>query len=187
MPEYGSWKAYREKIVKLLEKRTGAGLEAWNARVAKRKPKDKAALRKWLTAEGVEGYPRDLLVMERFGYPAFLTASADELVDAQYKTRPALRAVYDAVIKAMEKAGDVSIQARKTYVSIVSPRRTFARVQASKDRVHVALRFDGRKPAGRLRPSKIHDTMPLELTLAAPADVDAEARAIFRDAYKENA
>ena len=186
MPEYGSWKAFREKIVKLLEKRTGEGLDAWNARVAKQKPKDEAALRKWLASEGIEGYPRDLLVMERFGYPDFLTASAGELIDGQYKARPALRPVYDKIIKAMEKL-DISVQARKTYVSIVTPRRTFARVQASKDRVHVALRFDGRKPSGRLRASKIHDTMPLEIAFATPADVDAEAVALFRDAYKENA
>ena len=186
MPDYGSWKAFREKMVALLEKRTGEGLAVWNARVAKQKPKDEAALRKWLAGQGVEGYPRDLLVREHFGYPDFLTASAGELIDGQYKARPQLRPVYDRIIKAMEKL-DVSVQARKTYVSIVTPRRTFARVQASKDRVHVALRFDGRKPSGRLRPSKIHDTMPLELTFAAPADVDAEAVALFRVAWKENA
>jgi hypothetical protein len=186
MADYGSWKAYKEKLAKGLEKRTGEGLAAWNARVAKQKPKSEAALRTWLGAQGIEGYTRDLLVMEHFGYPDFLTASAAELVDAQYKTRPQLRPVYDKIVKAMEKL-DASVQARKTYVSIVSPRRTFARVQASKDRVHVALRLEGRKPSGRLKPSKIHDTMPLEITFAAASEVDAEAVALFRDAWKENA
>ena len=186
MPDYGSWKAYRKKLVALLEKRTGEGLAAWNARVAKQKPKNEAALRKWLAAEGVEGYTRDLLVMEHFGYPDFMTASAAQLVEGQYKTRLQLRPVYDKIVKAMEKL-DASVQARKTYVSIVSPRRTFARVQPSKDRVHVALRFDGRKPSGRLKPSKIHDTMPVEITFATVKEVDAEAVALFREAWKENA
>src|SRR5687767_9204180 len=103
MPDYGSWKAYRKKLVQGLEKRTGQGLAAGNARVAKQKPKNEAALRKWLGAEGVEGYTRDLLVMEHFGYPHFMTASSAELVDGQYKTRPHLRPVYDKIIKAMEK------------------------------------------------------------------------------------
>ena len=37
------------------------------------------------------GYPQMLLVMERFGYPDFLLASADELIDGQYADRPELR------------------------------------------------------------------------------------------------
>lgn len=34
------------------------------------------------------GYARSLLVMERFGYPDFLRASGDELIDGQYADRP---------------------------------------------------------------------------------------------------
>ncbi len=56
--------------------------------------------------------------------------------------------------------GGVIIQARKTFVSLVSPRKTFARVQATtKNRVGLGLRLEGQKPIGRLRPSRIHETM----------------------------
>ena len=41
--------------------------------------KDEAALRAWLNERGVTGYGQSLLVMERFGYPDFLRADADEL------------------------------------------------------------------------------------------------------------
>src|SRR5207247_10963839 len=37
-----------------------------------------------LTKQGVIGYAQTLLVMERFGYPDFMTATADELMDGQY-------------------------------------------------------------------------------------------------------
>ena len=38
--------------------------------------------------------------MERFGYPDFLLATADELIEKQYADRPQLRPVYDAIIAA---------------------------------------------------------------------------------------
>lgn len=181
-----SWETFRKKIEVLLEKRTGEGLAAWNARVAKQKPKTRDALRAWLSNQGVDGYPQTLLVLERFGYPSYLTASADELIDAQYEKRPALRPVFDKVIDALRKLGDVEVQARKTYVSVLTPRRTFARVQASKDRVLVALRLDGRKPGGLLERSRVHDDMPVQLSFATPKDVTAKAVAVFREAYEES-
>lgn len=73
------------------------------------------------------GYPAMLLVMERFGYPDYLIASVDELIEGQYADRPALR--------------------HKTYVALVTPRRTFAAVQpTTKKRVDLGLRLAG---AGR--------------------------------------
>jgi hypothetical protein len=181
-----SWDTFRKKIEALLEKRTGEGLAAWNAKVARQKPKTKEALRVWLSKQGVDGYPQTLLVLERFGYPDYLTASADELIDAQYEKRPALRPVYDKVIGALTKLGDVEVQARKTYVSILTPRRTFARVQASKDRVQVALRLEGRKPGGLLERSNVHDDMPVQISFTTPKDVSAKAVAVLREAYEES-
>jgi len=81
----------------------------------------------------------------------------------------------------------VTVQARKTYVSLVSRKRTFARVQASaKDRVDVALRLEGAKPGGRLKPSKIQDTMPVQVGLRSPNDLDSEVLNWLQEAYEEN-
>jgi hypothetical protein len=125
--------------------------------------------------------------MERFGYPDFFTASATELIDGQYADRTQLRPVFDAILDAVEGLGDVTVQARKTYVSLVSPRRTFARVQATtKDRVDVALRLKGQKAGGRLKPSKIHETMPVQIGLNGRKDVDSEVLRWLRKAYEEN-
>jgi hypothetical protein len=41
--------------------------------------KGRKQLRTWLTQQGVTGNAQSHLVMERFGYPDFLLASADEL------------------------------------------------------------------------------------------------------------
>src|SRR5262249_37535790 len=84
--------------------------------------------------------------------------------------------------------GEVTVQARKTYVSLVSPLRTFARVQATtKDRVELALRLDGAEPMGRLKPSRVHEGMPVAVPLTSVKEFDSEARALLRRAYVQNA
>jgi hypothetical protein len=169
---------------RLLQERTGEDVEAWNLRVSERNPSDEAELRRWLTEEGVTGYPQSLLVMERFGYPDFLTASAEELVDGQYKDREQLRPIFDALIAALTSLEGVDVQARKTYVSIVTPRRTFARIQATtRNRIDVGLRLDGQKPEGRLTSSKIHPSMPLQISLSTLDDLDHEALEWLRRAH----
>ena len=77
------WRQRTVWIADLLKRRTGQDLDAWNARIAAENFVDEASVRAWLDRQGVNGYPQMLLVMERFGYPDFLLASADELIDGQ--------------------------------------------------------------------------------------------------------
>ena len=124
--------------------------------------------------------------MERFGYPDFLLASADELIERQYADRFRLRPIYDAVILAAERCGELIIQARKTYVSLVAPRRTFARVQPAKTRVDLGLRLEKCAPGGRLELSRIHHTMRVQIALTTPSEVDTEVQRWLQLAYLEN-
>jgi hypothetical protein len=101
--------------------------------------------------------------------------AADTLMDAQYADRPHLRPIYEAIVRATRDLGEFVVQARKGYVSLVTPRRTFARVQATtRNRVDLGLRLDGTKAGGRLQPSRIHETMKLQIGFAKLEDVDAE-------------
>jgi hypothetical protein len=122
------WHHNREMWIRTLEKQTGDGLEAWKAKLRTRQFRDEQQLRTWLSQRHITGYAQQLLVMERFGYPDFVLATADELIDRQYADSPRLRGIYDAIVKAATSTGDLTIQARKTFVSLVS-RRTFARIQ----------------------------------------------------------
>jgi uncharacterized protein DUF5655 len=184
MARIRDWKGMRDMSARLLKERTGEDVDVWNGRVKKESFNDEKALRAWLTKQGVTGYAQSLLVMERFGYPDFLLASADELVEGQYGDRPHLRPILDAILDAAAGLGEVTIQARKTYVSLVSPRRTFARVQpTTKNRVDLGLRLDGQKPGGRLQPSKIHDTMRLQISFTTRDEVDSEALDWLQRAY----
>jgi hypothetical protein len=186
-PETRDWRHFRAMWVRVLEKQTGEGLDVWLPRIARSRLRDAHGLRAWLDSRGVRGYARQFLVMERFGYPEFLTTSATDLIDRQYDDRPHLRPIHDAIVDAAVKLGDLVVQARKGYVSLLTPRRTFARVQATTlSRVDLGLRLDGTTPSGRLVPSRLHPTMRLQIELSSVRDFDREARRWLRKAYEEN-
>src|SRR5215472_15014040 len=125
-----SWEEMRTSIADRLVRQTGHDVGWWNERIAAQDGlADEAALRSWLTDSGVTGYQQMLLVMETFGYPEYLLATADALIDGQYADREALRPILDAVVTAVSAIGEVEVQARKTYTSLLTPRRTFAAVR----------------------------------------------------------
>ena len=122
------------------------------------------------------------------GYPDFLTAGADELIAGQYADRPHLRPVLDAVLATLPALGPVTVQARTTIVSLVTPRRTFAVVQArTKSRVDLGLRLDDERPGGRLLAARDLGAATVGIPLTSPGDVDEEVLGWLRRAYDENA
>ena len=188
MAQIRDWQSMKNMSARLLQERTGLDVTTWNQRIQAQPLKDEQALRAWLTEQGVTGYAQNLLVMERFGYPDFMQASAEELIQGQYADRPQLRPIFEAILGAAAGLGDVTIQARKTYVSLVTARRTFARVQSTtKQRVDLALRLEGQKtPSGRLQPSRIHASTPFQISLTTPEDVDVEVLDWLQKAYEQN-
>jgi hypothetical protein len=81
------------------------------------------------------------------------------------------------------------VQARKTYVSLVGPRRTFAVLQAStKDRVDLGLRLEGREPGGRLLPARSlgNGSSTVRVALTRVEDVDDEVVDLLAEAYTAN-
>jgi hypothetical protein len=187
MAQTRDWQGMRDMSARLLNERTGADVATWNQRIATAGFTDEPQLRTWLTKQGVTGYAQSLLVMERFGYPDFMVTSADALIQEQYADRPQLRPIFDAIVDAAAGLGEVVIQTRKTYVALVTPRRTFARVQpTTKQRVDLGLRLDGLAPGGRLLPCKIHATMPLQISLTTADAVDAEVLDWLQRAYDQN-
>jgi len=85
------------------------------------------------------------------------------------------------------RPNEVTIQARKGCVSLVSPRRAFARMQpTTKARVDLGLRLDGQKSEGRLQSSKIRETMPLQIGLTTPDEIHSDVLTWLQRAYDEN-
>src|SRR5689334_8352209 len=96
----------------------------------------------------------------------------NELIEGQYRDRPQLRPVFDAVLAALPALGPVTVQPRKTCVTLVSPRRTFAVVQATtKSRVDLGLRLDHERPGGRLLAARNLGAATVRVPLTRPEDV----------------
>jgi uncharacterized protein DUF5990/uncharacterized protein DUF5655 len=111
----------------------------------------------------------------------------NELIEGQYRDRPQLRPVFDAVLAALPALGPVTVQPRKTCVTLVSPRRTFAVVQATtKSRVDLGLRLDHERPGGRLLAARNLGAATVRVPLTRPEDVDAEVLGWLRRAYAES-
>ena len=126
---------------------------------------------------------------QRFGSPDYLTAEAGELIEGQYADRPQLRPILDAVLSLLPALGPATVQVRKTIVSLVCPRRTFAVVRATtKDRVDLGLRLDDGEPGGRLQSAKGigGGGATVRIALRRPEDIDEEVRGLMRRAYEEN-
>jgi hypothetical protein len=179
----------RERIEQILIRRTGDDVDVWSARVRELGEVDEARVREWLTAQGILGYPRMLLVMERFGYPEFMLASADELIDGQYADRPQLRPILDEILLRAADVGEVDVQARKTWVTLMTPKRSFALVRATtRDRVDVGLRLPDAMPGGRLlaAPGLGNDYVNVRLALRTVDEVDDAFVDFLRLAYEAN-
>ena len=116
----------------------------------------------------------------------FSPAAADELIAQQYADRPHLRAVYDAIINAAMECGEIIVHARKDYVSLVAPRRAFARIKPVRNQVDLGLRLEQCEPVGRIEPSRIHHTMRVQIGLTSPQEVDPEVCYLLAQAYLEN-
>lgn len=181
------WAEIRLWEIGMLQRSTGSGLEHWLARIRELDPRNENALRDWLTVEGVSGYPRALLVHETFGYPHSTVRTADELIDAQYADRPALRPILDAVLLCAGELDDVSIQTRTSHVGLAGPERTFAVVQpTTRHRVDLGLRIPLPTPAPstRLLPTvDLGADFPARIPLTAPGQVDSEVAAWLKHAY----
>jgi hypothetical protein len=139
---------------------------------------------------GFASWPRLKAEVERrrAALAGFLTAEADDLIAGQYRDRPRLRPVLDAVLAALPAFGPVTVQARGTLVSLVTPRRTFAVVKATtKSRVDLGLRLDSTQPGGRLLPARDLGAATVRIPLTAPDEVDEEVFGWLRRAYDENA
>ncbi len=189
MADTRSWAEMLGAIEQRLIATTGDDVATWSARVRGTGLGTEPEVRAWLAERGITGYGQMVLVMERFGYPEFLTATADELVDAQYAAKPALRPVYEAVVAAARAAGEMHVQARKGYVSLVGPRRTFAVVQAStRTRVDLGLRLPDVAPQGRLLPARSigNGACTVRVGLTSTDDVDDEVVDLLARAHAVN-
>jgi len=177
----------------LLLRRTGHDVPWWLGAVRNAGLPTEAATRTWLTENGVTGYAQNPVMWELFGFPDFFLKDAAELLEGQYADRLQLRPIADAVIAlvlawAEDGTGQATVQLRKTYISLLTPRRKFAQVTpVSKSAVDIFLRLD--EPAGGLleaSAARPDNAFRLKIRLRQASEVGAEVADILLRAYRAN-
>lgn len=191
MVETRSWQEMQDWVADMLEARTGAGVAEWNRRIEGAGPfEDGNSLRAWLDREDVHGYPQGMLVMEQFGYPDFLVATSEQLIDAQYADRPALRPIYDAIVARLPEVGDdAAVQTRKNRCVPGGAEAHLRRGPGN----HSHQSGPGSSAPGRgggpLDPGHAdrQREMPVRIALTSADEVDDEVVDFMARSYQENA
>ncbi|MDQ0278003.1 hypothetical protein QO003_002306 [Arthrobacter silviterrae] len=192
-PEFKSWHEMLDWMSGLLLRRTGHDVPWWLGAVRNAGLPTEAATRTWLTENGVAGYAQNPVMWELFGFPDFFLKDAAELLEGQYADRLQLRPIADAVIAlvlawAEDGTGQATVQLRKTYISLLTPRRKFAQVTpVSKSAVDIFLRLD--EPAGGLleaAAARPDNAFRLKIRLRQASEVGAEVADILLRAYRAN-
>jgi Domain of unknown function (DUF5655) len=188
----GTWKLMVDSNQALLLRKSGHDVHWWAARAREAGVKNDAGLRDWMRDEhGITGYAQYAVSWEMFGYPEFMLRDADELIDGQYAKHPELRPIADALLAWAAATDGASIQMRKGYVSLHSPKRKFAQVtRANNTSVDVLLRLavEPGESSGRVEAVKVRegDFFDRKVRLTSVDNVDGELLGLLERALAEN-
>lgn len=187
MNEMRSWQSMVAANAARLLRTTGRTPAEWADEARGAGITTREDLSRWLTDRGVTGYNLMSVDWEVFGLPGFFLSSADELYDAQYADRPALRAVADRILLWAEETPEAVIQMRKTYVSLQTSRRKFAQLTPT-TRTAVDLLFRMAVPElPGLEPIRAtNDPFAWRLRLRREEDVDDAVLRALRTALEDS-
>jgi hypothetical protein len=177
-----------QSMIANLEEKTGRNLAGWLKLLSTAGLEKHGQIVKHLKAEhGVtHGYAN--LIAHKYLAQGSASASEEDLVESQYAGPKAdLRAIYEALIAAVEGLGkDVTLAPKKAYVSLRRSKQ-FALIQPStRTRVDLGLNLPGAEPAGRLEASGSFNAMVSHrVRLESPEEVDAEIAAWLQQAYDQ--
>ena len=176
-----------KKMIANLEEKTGKKLAEWTKLVAGSGHEKHGQIVKWLKTEHdlTHGYAN--LVAHESKSSAAAHSADDDLVDAQYSGKEALRPIYDNLIAKIDGFGkDVELAPKKAYVSLRRAKQ-FGLIQPStKTRVDVGIKLRDTKPKGRLEKSGSFNSMVSHRVRLSSADeVDAELVGWLKAAYDE--
>ncbi len=173
-------------MVSNLQDKTGKSLDAW-VKIAKASKQTKhGKLVALLKSEHglTHGYAN--LVAHSMLKSAAGDAAPDDLVASQYSGKKSeLKPIYDALMAAVTKFGEVEVSPKNAYVSLRRAKQ-FAILQPSTaTRLDVGIKLKGVKPVGRLEASKSFNSMVTHrVRVESLKDVDKELVGWLRQAHK---
>lgn len=164
-----------------LPEKTGKTLEQWVAIVKASGLEKHGEQVKRLKDQGVgHGYANLICHEAKGGFDT----PADDLVEAQYKGKEALRPICDALMAFGAKLGkDVNVSPKKTSVTLRRSKNFAVITPATKTRIDLGINLKGTPGTDRLLEEKPGSMCTHKVQLESLADVDAELKAWLTDAY----
>lgn len=173
-------------MVANMKEKTGKTLDAW-VKIARRSKLAKhGEIVKHLKTEHELSHGYANLVAHTLLNSSAADAAPDDLVAAQYAGKKAgLRPIYDKLVAAVGKFGNVEIAPKKSYVSLRAAKQ-FALIQPSTaTRVDVGINLKGADPTDRLEASGSFNSMVSHrVRVTSVQEVDKELIAWLRQAHK---
>ena len=172
-------------MVANLKEKTGKSLDQW-VKIAKASKQTKhGGLVAVLKSEHgmTHGYAN--LVAHRTFKSAAGDAAPDDLVASQYSGKKSdLKPIYDALIAAVAKFGDVEVAPKKAYVSLRRAKQFAIFQPSTATRLDVGIKLKDVKPAGRLEASGSFNSMVSHrVRVECLKDVDKKLVGWLRQAY----
>ena len=172
-------------MVSNLQDKTGKSLDAW-VKIAKASKQTKhGKLVALLKSEHglTHGYAN--LVAHRTLKSAASDSAPDDLVASQYSGKKSeLKPIYDALIAAVTRFGDVEVSPKKAYVSLRRAKQFAIFQPSTATRLDVGIKLKDVEPVGRLETSGSFNSMVSHrVRVESQKDIDKELVGWLRQAY----
>ena len=184
--------AMEESALAKLKERTGKSLEDWIKLVKRAGPKTEKDRRDWLVKEHNLTTNYAWWIAERTeGKGAASDYDPDAYVEDMFKSKPALRSLYDTLLKLCMKLGkDVQACPCQTIVPLYR-KHVFAQLRpTTKSRLDLGLALKDRKTPARLIDTggfAKKDRITHRIEITSEGDIDEEVKRWLRKAYEMDA
>jgi hypothetical protein len=174
-------KALQTMIDNMPEK-TGKSLEEWKTILkAKSFAKHSEGVNYLKSEYGVtHGFANTIVTLSKEEH-----ASADDLLNAQFKGKEKLLPIYTKLIQHVQSLGkDITITPKKTSVSLIRKRQFLLIKPATKTRIDLGFKLKGKPTTERLEDSGPFGTMCTHrVRLSEVSKIDAELKGWIQEAY----
>ncbi len=176
-----------QAMVRNLVEKTGKTLAQWVKIAGRSKLTKHGEIVKFLKSkhELTHGYA-NLIAHKTLKSDSGSASSIGDLVDKQYAGAKAdLRPIYDKLIAAVTKFGDVEVSPKNAYVSLRRAKQFAVLQPSTATRLDVGIKLKDVEPIGRLEASKSFNSMVTHrVRVESLKDVDKELVGWLRQAHK---
>ncbi len=177
-----------QTMIDNIEAKTGKTLDQWKADIAAQGLQKHGEIVKYLKeTHGItHGYASEI-GLKILKSDADSSDNTNELLEAQYKGKEDLKAIYNKLIEEIGKFdGEFEIAPKKAYVALRRKKQFIIINPATKTRVEIGFNLKGTEAQGRLLAEKPDGICSHKISITALSEIDAEVINWIKLAYEKS-